>query len=177
VKTELGESRLFRGGLWIGGAHDDAATMRSLMPVYWDQSFTVGFVRNPWAWWHSAYYWYNEPRHSGFDFTTRFPTFREFIMRWAEWRPGFPWCGYHGFLCNEYGDVLVDYVGRTERLQQDFELICDKTGFPKSRLACKPSRVDYRPNYDDEMKAIVATCLSPKDLVLFPYEFDDGGDL
>lgn len=168
---------MFRGGLWIGGAHDDAKAMRDLVPEIWQPSFKVGFVRNPWAWWYSAYYWYNEPRHKGFDFTTRFPTFRDFIMRWPVWRNQFPWSGYHGFLCDEHGSLLVDYVGRSERLQQDFDLICERTGFPQSKLACKPKRDDYRPHYDDAMKEIVAVHLSRRDLELFPYIFDEAGDV
>lgn len=172
VTTKMGESRLFRGGLWIGGAHDDARIMRDLQPFLWGQSYNVGFVRNPWAWWLSAYFWYNEPRHTGFDFVKRFPTFREFILRWQEWRDGFPWQGYHGFLCDDFGNIIVSHVARTENMQQEFDAICDRTGFPKTELPTKTDRRDYREFYDNETKFIVAEFLSRKDLELFPYKFD-----
>jgi hypothetical protein len=175
VKTEFGESRLFRKNLWIGGAHDSADFMSSEVPYYWNLSFRVGFVRNPWAWWLSAYYWYNEPRHSGFDFEKRFPTFREFILRWQDWRYKFPWGGYNELLCDRNQRILVDYVGHSERLQQDFDLICEKTGFPKTVLAAKPERRHYRDYYDAETKRVVAEHLSPLDIEIFGLTFEDGG--
>jgi len=176
VRIAVDESRLFRGGLWLGGAHDCARDTRRLQPELWAQSFKVGFVRNPWAWWVSAYFWYNPPRHTGFDFLARYPTFREFLLRWKEWRLKFPWDGYTGFLCDDDGKIMVDYVGRSERLQQDFDMICDRVGFPKTTLPRKTDRRNYREFYDgDDLKRIVYH-LSGRDIDLFGYTFDDGGD-
>jgi len=173
VATAPGESRLMKGPLWIGGAHDCARDMRRLVPELWNPAFKVGFIRNPWAWWYSAYHWYNPPRHSGFDFEQRFPTFREFLLRRAEWRPRFPWDGYRGFLCDGR-KLLVDFVGRTERLQEDFDFICRRTGFPPQILRSK-ERVDYRPMYEDNLMKAAVYDLSRLDIEFFGYTFDNIG--
>jgi len=32
------------------------------------------------------------------------------------------------WVCNDHGDLLVDYIGRFEALQKDFECMCEKLG-------------------------------------------------
>jgi hypothetical protein len=173
VVTQPGESRIMKGDLWIAGAHDNAGDLILQQPVEWGKAYKVGFVRNPWAWWLSAYHWYNPPRHTGFDFETRFPTFREFILRWQEWKQQFPWGGYTSFLCESWGQILVDRVCRTERLQEEFDDICKRTGFPQQVLPTKGPPIRYQDYYDAQTRRVVERDLSPRDIQTFGYRFDE----
>lgn len=176
VVTNCGEQRQMVGPLWIGACHDTAMDLARLRADLWMPTLKVGFVRNPWAWWLSAYHWYNMPRHRGFDFEEKYPTFREFILQHEAWRPRFPWDGYSAFLCDRDGGIMVDFVGHTERLQQDFDTICERTGFPRTILPTKTERRNYRDAYDAETKQIVAKHLSRRDIEIFGLTFEDGGD-
>ena len=40
----------------------------------------------------------------------------------------------HDFLYDEAGRLLVDFVGRFERLQADFDVVCARVGIPSTPL-------------------------------------------
>lgn len=75
-------------------------------------------------------------------------------------------------LVGEEGALEMDYVGRVETMQQDYEEICRCVGIPARRLDRVNSsrRGDYRAYYDEELVAGV-TDLYRRDLELFDYRF------
>ena len=163
----------FRKDLIGFGAHDSLTIMRKHNPAAFGKCFKVGFVRNPWSWWVSAYFWFNEPRHKGFDFLQRYPTFKDFITHRHEWQPPFPYLYQWPFLC-ETGNrhaMIADFVGRTEQTQEDFNHICRQVGVEPWVLSTKPHR-DYRPYYDKETIDLVAK-ISAQDIELFGYTFGE----
>ena len=78
----------------------------------------------------------------------------------------------HSFLANAEGELLTDYVGRVETMQQSFEFIASKIGIPPVQLekVNATDRADYREYYDQELIDGVAR-LYAEDLRLFGYEF------
>ena len=157
--------------------------------------FKFAFVRNPWDRFVSAYSYlkhggigvnhlgYN-PDLQYFNIVNKHDSFTDFIKSkcWMEDtqetphknRSNRPWL--HFDSCHEYviidGQIGVDFIGKTENLQEDFNTICDKIGIPRQQLPHKnkSKHKHYTEYYNDETKEIVAKYYA-KDIESFGYEF------
>ncbi|MFC1688858.1 sulfotransferase family 2 domain-containing protein [Pseudomonadota bacterium] len=150
--------------------------------------FKFSFVRNPWSRILSEYRYRNYFHHL---------SFRDFVLNKLP-KPG--WDDDYRHVMPQYemlhdsdGNLLVDYVGRFETLQDDFDRICEQLKIPDSRLPHrnksdkksrdlkrtvrnllfmngenrKRSRADF---YDDETREAVAEYYQ-KDIETFGYSF------
>jgi hypothetical protein len=144
----------------------------------WLESYKFTFVRNPFdravsSWkfggWKPRYAWKC--------------SFAEFVKRISSWDLENPkkwnersWhcCSQYAHLINEDGDLLLDFIGRFENLQEDFNIICDKLGIPQQKLPHKnkTKHKHYTEYYDDETRQIVAEKYA-KDIEYFGYEFGE----
>jgi len=83
------------------------------------------------------------------------------------------------FLYDGKGDLLVDFVGKFENLQTDFNIICDKIGFTglklpyrnktKIKKRLKVPQQEYLSYYDNETYDFIRKYYK-KDINLFNYE-------
>ena len=70
------------------------------------------------------------------------------------------------------GRVAMDFIGKSERAQQDYAQVCERLGFPAETLGKvnSSSHAPYTAYYDDELRQLVGDFYR-RDLELFGYEF------
>lgn len=143
--------------------------------------FKFTFVRNPWDRLYSAY---NYLKNGGWDENDRqwanerwagIANFDQFVLEWLtperlnshlHLRP------QHYFLLDSSDNVLVDYLGYFETINDDFDSIAKKVN-PGATLAHTNAspRGSYREAYNQQTKEKVAE-LYQRDIALFGYRFD-----
>lgn len=146
----------------------------------WNNYFTFTFTRNPWdrfvsLWSYSKGYikrYEENPEKESYDYYMRmkklFPKYDDFKL-YARDIPGFPSVDY---CFDKHGKKLVNYIGKVENLQEDFNIVCDKIGIPHQQLPHKnkSKHKHYTEYYDDETREIVAKKYK-KDIEYFGYKF------
>jgi len=135
-----------------------------------NQYFKFGYVRNPWDWSLSFYLYITSNKgHFRHEQLCQYSSFSEYLKSTRE-PIGRPQSSY---FTNSTGNITVDYIGRFENIQRDFDTICDKIGRPRQQLLHKnkTKREHYTEYYDDETREIVAQKYA-RDIELFGYEFE-----
>ncbi len=159
-----------------------------------DQYYKFSFVRNPWSRMISFYKYLGFEKKSSFnDFVQN--DFRKKLFKEKYWfiRP------QHEFIYHE-GRLLVDFVGKFESLQEDFNILCEAIGLEptsiphvnKSETPIKTNlinplkifsrnknsdkvdqtRKSYQEYYDHNSVEIIEE-LYGKDIDLFDYQFEE----
>jgi len=145
----------------------------------WNEYFKFAIVRNPWdrlvSCWKNkievpiVYNYYYEalgvshPKSLSFaDFIRRLNAGALYTDR--HWTP------LHSLIKLD----SVDFIGRFENLQEDFDIVCDKIGISQQQLPHKnkTKHRHYTEYYDDETRQIVADKYA-KDIEYFGYEFEE----
>ncbi|MFZ9051121.1 MAG: sulfotransferase family 2 domain-containing protein [Steroidobacteraceae bacterium] len=140
-----------------------------------ERAFKFAFVRNPWDKVLSHYHYRMRTNRTGLadaglDFRTWvLKAYGERDPRWHDDPRMF--MAQRLWLDDDAGRCLVDFVGRFERLEQDFGEACRRMGVQATLPHVKVTRhAPYREAYDDETRALVARVFAA-DLEAFGFEF------
>lgn len=102
-------------------------------------------------------------------------TFEEYVHAFKRGKR-ISWLNYDflSWMTDDKGNMLMNFVGRFENLQEDFNIVCDKIGVPRQKLPHrnKTKRTHYTEYYDDETREIVAEKYA-KDIEYFGYKFGE----
>lgn len=172
----------------FGEEHDIVfSAYREMSDEEFNFRFKFAFVRNPFDRELSNYFWHTKTNgHVDISFPDwvkwRYDEMSDFlsIIQFGGksdyyYQKGFGKTPQIGFLINEKGKICVDFVGRFETLQEDWEVVADKLNLPKPLPHhYKTERnQDYRQYYTDECREIIENAHSI-DLQVFNYDFDKG---
>jgi len=153
----------------IGHGHISLAQLRPYMrPQEFDAFFKFGFVRNPFDRFVS-YCSFITRQQGQFDRDPQ-KVMRHFLANppWDHilFRPQYE------FMADAAGNLLSDYVGRVEQMQQSYDEACARIGIGTTTLEQVNSsrRGAYRDYYDQSLIDGVAK-LYARDLELFGYTF------
>jgi len=131
-------------------------------------AFKFTFVRNPWDKVVSDCF-YNVKKGLLVDDPLVFEKYvRSIVDNNDRWKmPMIDWLTWED-------SVTVDFIGKFENLQEDFNIVCDKIGIPRQELPYKnkSKHKHYTEYYDDETREIVAEKYK-KDIGVFGYEFGE----
>ena len=144
----------------------------------WDDLLKFAFVRNPWERLVSAYIdkIQGDSLVQGIqlkNYKKKYNTFNKMVQfiksaKLEELNEHF----------NSQTNLLplnkLDFIGKFENLQKDFNIVCDKIKIPRQELPYinKSKHKHYTEYYDDETRSIVAEKYA-KDIEFFGYEFGD----
>ena len=151
----------------------------------WGEYFKFCFVRNPWQRVVSQYFsvlriaqekagtpaW----QEQCLKIISECSNFSEFVKKEYIKNPNEMW----RYFQDRDGKTIVDFVGRFENLEEDFQIICDKIDLPNIKLSHlqpnqivinKPNHGPYRDYYTPELVKLVAE-FHMKDIGLFGYKF------
>lgn len=134
-----------------------------------DSYFSFAIVRNPWDWQVSLYkYMLREPRHFQHKLIKELGSFDKYIA----WRCANEVRLQKDFVCSKDGDLLIDFVGRYENLNNDFEKICSRIGIsatlPKFNVS---NNKPYQQYYNKNTADLVRQAFAP-DIQFFNYEYE-----
>ena len=137
--------------------------------------FTFTFIRNPWERFLSEYFYILKCRPKDQELRKKFPSFKHFVK------------GKHekemydshdipqiNFVLNANKHKMINFIGRCEDMQTDFDYVCKKLNISKMKLPYRnPTKhKHYTEYYDEETRSIVAKKYA-KDIEYFGYEFGE----
>lgn len=150
--------------------HPSARQVRRFDEKAWEQHFKFTFVRNPYARMASLYFYLT--RKSA---PPRMP-FSEFVPKLLAGSDGFANWSHLGDTWPLYtieDRIVVDFVGRFERLDADFLTLCDRLNIPRQNLGQTKvaAKYDFRELYDPDTRRLVEQVCG-REIEHFGYRFE-----
>jgi hypothetical protein len=155
---------------YVFRAHDDIRAAQRRMPAEsFTRYFKFAFVRNPWDRLVSEYNFLLErPAHGRHKKVKKLSDFKHFIHMQVKRNDAYQ----INMLCDQQGKLLMDFVGKLENLEEDWQTVCKKIGIPYQQLQRKNATQHrhYQDYYDDETRQLVGRHWS-REIELFEYTF------
>jgi hypothetical protein len=133
--------------------HATALEVRDRRPLIFKQYYTFAFVRNPFSWQVSLYHYMKQNKdHYQHELIENMTDFEEYI----EWRVSEDKHLQSEFITDEKGNIIVDYVGKVENIEDDFNNICENIGL-QANLPHKnaSSHKHYEHYYNDKTRRLI----------------------
>jgi hypothetical protein len=146
-----------------------------LRQKHWDNAYKFSIVRNPWDKVVSHYFHRVKTNQTGLKDNQI--DFKEWVkLTYGEQNPKYYddpkyFMPQINWLTDNKGEIIVDFIGRFENFENDFQHICEKIGV-KTKLPFlnKSEHREYQYYYDPETLEIVGRWFW-KDIEMFNYKF------
>jgi chondroitin 4-sulfotransferase 11 len=143
-----------------------------------DEYFKFCFVRNPWDRFVSTYSYFKKGGRGrpgdikDSEVVNSYENFNDFVNNIQELKESFN--DRHFYNQSYWLDDSLDFIGRFESLQEDFNTVCDMIDIPHTQLPHKnkSKHKHYTEYYDEESKQIVADIYA-NDIECFDYKFGE----
>ena len=161
--------------------HCTISQLRNVYNIKIAEYFSFTFVRNPWDKVVSDHFYWQR-KESPFKKILKGTTIKDYLLC----RNGYEFmnhldnnlgradhfCCQHKYIIDQNKKNIVNFIGRFENLQQDFNIICDKINMPRVKLPHlnKSKHEHYSQYYDAETREI-ANKKYAKDIEYFGYKF------
>lgn len=158
--------------------HAHIIAAKEMLPAeYFEQLFKFAFVRNPWDLQVSSFHHIKRERPEVMNGITDFNEFMHYKFdseRTYQYHIDTSLSLQSDYLVDLHGTTRVDFIGKYERLSEDFASVCERlklpvTGLPHKRQA-NDRADDYRSYYNDDVIELVAKHFAP-DINLLGYDF------
>jgi len=147
--------------------------------------FKFAFIRNPWDRMVSNYFYFRRTNKSKHWFTKAFNSCDEFLNgfdKFDKFQAIYPqsyWLENENgdvkteYLSSEDGNIKMDFIGKFENLQNDFDYICNKINVPLTKLPHmkETNYKHYSTYYNDKSIEKVANFYK-KEIELGDYKFE-----
>ena len=157
---------------YVCRAHDDIRAAQRRMPAEtFDRYFKFAFVRNPWERLVSEYeFLLDRATHGRHARVKKLNSFNQFIHMQIPRSDAYQ----INMLCNRQGNLLMNFVGKLENQQRDWQIVCKRIGIPYQELPYKnvTQHRRFQEYYDNESKTLVARHWA-REIEMFEYTFDD----
>ena len=158
----------------LGVRHALAKRIRTVLgQERYEAFFKFAFVRNPWARLVSQYEYILQTNHHGKrNHVKKLGSFESFIEDQATQRN----INQAKWLVDDKNNLIVDYVGKLESIEKDYDFICEKLGInipvklSHSNRSQKRKGNSYRNYYSEYTKNLVYKS-TQQDIELFGYTF------
>lgn len=158
--------------------HITLENLKAETDINLDSYFSFAFCRNPWNRHLSLYKFYKKSikkwdKHLPPQYAKHYQLYTNLVGSYESFndfvkgRPQFTELQTHWLSKN------IDFMGRIENIQSDFDIICDKTGINRLKLdhLNKSNSADYREIYNDKSIDIVSKSYK-KDIDYLGYKFE-----
>ena len=151
--------------------HDDIRSAKRRMPTEkFDSYFKFAFARNPWERLVSEYeYILSTPKHGRHKRVAQLGGFTNFVRMQIPRRDAYQ----IKMVSDRKGNLLTDFVGKLENLDEDWRSICSRLGIKYRPLKKKnvTQHKAYQDYFDEESCNLVAQHWQ-REIEIFDYSFD-----
>ncbi|TDJ81119.1 sulfotransferase family 2 domain-containing protein [Campylobacter volucris] len=178
------EQTIFQANKWLSG-HIKARDYLKNNPDEFNNFFSFGFTRNPHDRFVSAFFYLKKGGGTIDDnlwakkYIEKYNSFEEFVLALNDERNKYiiiNWIHFlpqYYFLCNKNKKILVNFVGKTENIQEDFQKVCLHLNIKRDIKVTNSSKHAHYLSYYNKTTYQIVYKIYKNDFKIFNYRSEE----